>query len=134
MASAGWMSGPSPGRLVRYGVVDAWTGGGTMNSEHARASRADGSLPSGRRQPRRGRVRASAVANVLGSDIDLPGWMERVEAMKQQRMEPLGKIATRSLAPSCLQLEGLPSDDGPHVEKGFVAGVRSKAHRQLHLS
>lgn len=105
-----------------------------MNSEHARAGRADGSLPSGRRQPRHGRVRTTAVANVLAADIGLPGRMGRVEAMKQQRTEPLGKIATRSLAPSCLQLEGLPSDDGPHVEKGFVAGVRSKAHRQLHLS
>ncbi|MEW5836181.1 MAG: hypothetical protein AB1832_14055 [Pseudomonadota bacterium] len=104
-----------------------------MNSEYARASRADGSLPSGRRQPRHGRVRTSAVTNVPGADIGLPGRMGRVEAMKKRQMEPPIKIASRNVASLRLQLDGLASDRGAHVKKDFFAGVESKALEHLHL-
>jgi len=76
----------------------------------------------------------SAVANMFVADIGLPGWMDRVEAMKKNQMEPLIKIASKNIASSRLQLEGLVSDKGTHVKKGFFAGVKSKALKQLHLS
>ncbi|MFA6231086.1 MAG: hypothetical protein WC617_13075 [Rhodanobacter sp.] len=76
----------------------------------------------------------SAVANMFVADIGLPGWMDRVEAMKKNQMEPLIKIASKNIASSRLQLEGLTSDKGTHVKKGFFAGVKSKALKQLHLS
>ena len=76
----------------------------------------------------------SAVANMFVADIGLPGWMDRVEAMKQQQMDPLIKIATKNITSSRLQLEGLASDKGTHVKKGFFASVKSRALKQLHLS
>jgi len=76
----------------------------------------------------------SAVANMFVADIGLPGWMDRVEAMKKKQMDPLIKIATKNITSSRLQLEGLASDKGTHVKKGFFASVKSKALKQLHLS
>ena len=76
----------------------------------------------------------SAVANMFVADIGLPGWMDRVEAMKKKQMDPLIKIATKNIAASRLQLEGLAADKGTHVKKGFFAGVKSKALKQLHLA
>lgn len=75
----------------------------------------------------------SAVANMFVADIGLPGWMDRVEEMKKKQMEPLIKIASKNIAGSRLQLEGLASDKGTHVKKGFFAGVKSKALKKLHL-
>lgn len=76
----------------------------------------------------------SAVANMFIADIGLPGWMDRVEAMKKKQMEPLLKIASKNISSSRLQLEGLASDKGTHVKKGFFASVKSKAIKQLGLS
>lgn len=76
----------------------------------------------------------SAVANMFIADIGLPGWMDRVEAMKKKQMDPLLKIASKNISSSRLQLEGLASDKGTHVKKGFFASVKSKAIKQLGLS
>lgn len=76
----------------------------------------------------------SAVANMFIADIGLPGWMDRVEAMKKKQMDPLLKIASKNISSSRLQLEGLASDKGTHVKKGFFASIKSKAIKQLGLS
>ncbi|MBD8871360.1 hypothetical protein [Rhodanobacter sp. DHB23] len=76
----------------------------------------------------------SAVANMFIADIGLPGWMDRIEAMKKKQMDPLLKIASKNINSSRLQLEGLASDKGTHVKKGFFAGIKSKAIKQLGLS
>ncbi|BFI96609.1 MAG: hypothetical protein RSP_21190 [Rhodanobacter sp.] len=76
----------------------------------------------------------SAVANMFIADIGLPGWMDRMEAMKKKQMDPLLKIASKNISSSRLQLEGLASDKGTHVKKGFFASVKSKAIKQLGLS
>lgn len=75
----------------------------------------------------------SSVANMFLSDIGLPGWMDRVEDMKKKQIEPLIKIASKNIAGSRLQLEGLASNKGTHVKKGFFAGVKSSALKKLHL-
>lgn len=76
----------------------------------------------------------SSVANMFVADIGLPGWMDRVEAMKKKQMDPMLKIATKNISSSRLQLEGLGSDKGTHVKKGFFARIKSKAIKRLHLS
>ncbi|WEN14484.1 hypothetical protein PY254_14800 [Rhodanobacter sp. AS-Z3] len=76
----------------------------------------------------------SSVADILIADIGLPGWMDRVEEMKKKQIEPLIKIASKNIASSRLQLEGLASNKGTHVKKGFFASVKSKALKQLHLA
>jgi hypothetical protein len=76
----------------------------------------------------------SAVANLFVADIGLPGWMDRMEAMKKKQMDPLLKIASKNINSSRLQLEGLASDKGTHIKKGFFASVKSKAIKQLGLS
>ena len=76
----------------------------------------------------------SAVANMFIADIGLPGWMDRMEAMKKKQMDPLLKIASKNINSSRLQLEGLASDKGTHIKKGFFAGIKSKAIKQLGLS
>lgn len=75
----------------------------------------------------------SSIADMLIADIGLPGWMDRVEEMKKKQIEPLIKIASKNIAGSRLQLEGLASNKGTHVKKGFFAGVKSKALKKLHL-
>lgn len=76
----------------------------------------------------------SAVANMFVADIGLPGWMNRVEEMKKKQMDPLLKIATKNITSSRLQLEGLSSNKGTHVKKGYFAQVKSKALKHLGLS
>ena len=76
----------------------------------------------------------SAVANMFVADIGLPGWMDKVELMKKKQMDPLLKIATKNISSSRLQLEGLSSDKGTHTKKGFFAGIKSKAMKQIGLS
>lgn len=73
------------------------------------------------------------MANMFVAGIGLPGWMDRVEEMKKTQMEPLIKIASKNIAGSRLQLEGLASDKGTYVKKGFFASVKSKALKKLHL-
>jgi hypothetical protein len=68
----------------------------------------------------------SQVANFFIADIGTPNWMDRVEAMKKTKMDPLIKIAKKAINDSRLQLEGLRSDKGTHMEKGFFARIKSK--------
>ncbi|UGB39149.1 hypothetical protein [Frateuria soli] len=76
----------------------------------------------------------SSVANMFVADIGLPGWMDRVEQMKKKQMDPMLKIASKNIQGSRLQLEGLGSNKGTHVKKGFFAGVKSKALKQVGLA
>lgn len=76
----------------------------------------------------------SAVANMFIADIGLPGWMDKVELMKKKQMDPMLKIANKDIMNSRLQLEGLGSDKGTHAKKGFFAGIKSKAMKQIGLS
>ena len=76
----------------------------------------------------------SAVANMFVADIGLPGWMDKVELMKKKQMDPLLKIANKNITSSRLQLEGLSSNKGTHAKKGFFAGIKSKAMKQIGLS
>jgi len=76
----------------------------------------------------------SSVANLFVADIGLPGWMDRVEAMKKKQMDPMLKLASKDIQGSRLQLEGLSSNKGTHTRKGFFAGVKSKALKQVGLA
>ena len=67
----------------------------------------------------------SSVANLFIADIGLPGWMDRVEQLKKQKMDPLLKIASKAIDTSHLQLEGLQSNKGTHVKKGFFARIKA---------
>lgn len=49
-------------------------------------------------------------------------------------MDPLFKIASKSVNSSRPQLKGLMSDKGAHVKEVFLIGIMSKAIRQLCLS
>jgi hypothetical protein len=68
----------------------------------------------------------STVANMFVADIGLPGWMDRIEQLKKTQMDPMIKIAAKNIQASRLQLEGLQSNKGTHMEKSFFAKVRSK--------
>lgn len=76
----------------------------------------------------------SSVANFFVADIGLPGWMDKVEAMKKKQMDPMLKIATKAIESSRMQLEGLSSDKGTHSKKGFFAGIKSQAIKKIGLS
>lgn len=73
----------------------------------------------------------SSVANFFIADIGLPGWMDRVEEMKKKKMDPLLKIAAKDIQKSRMQLEGLSSDKGTHMQKGFFAKKKSSAMKAL---
>lgn len=76
----------------------------------------------------------SSVANFFVADIGLPGWMDRVEKLKKTQMDPMLRIATRNIAASRLQLEGLASNKGTHATPGFFAGVKAKAMKKLGIA
>lgn len=69
----------------------------------------------------------SSVANLFIGDIGLPGWMDRVEAMKKHKLDPLLKVAAKAIDKSAIQLDGLQSNKGTFVKKGFFAKVKSEA-------
>lgn len=71
----------------------------------------------------------SSVANLFIGDIGLPGWMDRVEKMKKEKMDPLLKVASKAIDKSPLQLDGLQSNKGTFVKKGFFARVKAEAVR-----
>lgn len=73
----------------------------------------------------------SLVANFFVADIGLPGWMDRVEELKQRKMDPLLKIATKDIDKSPLQLEGLRADKGTHMKKGFFARIKSQVANRV---
>ena len=76
----------------------------------------------------------SAVANMFIADIGLPGWMDKVEAMKKKQMDPMLKIANKNIMGSRLQLEGLGSDKGTHAKQGFFSGIKSDMLKRIGLS
>ena len=71
----------------------------------------------------------SSVANLFIGDIGLPGWMDRVEKMKKEKMDPLLKVASKAIDKSAIQLDGLQSNKGTFVKKGFFAKVKAEAIR-----
>ncbi len=73
----------------------------------------------------------SSVANLFIADIGLPGWMDRVEKLKREKMDPLLKIASQAIVGSHLQLDGLQTNKGTYVEKGFFAKVKSRALKAI---
>ncbi len=73
----------------------------------------------------------SSVANLFVADIGLPGWMDKVEKLKAEKMEPLLKIAAEAIEKSNLQLDGLQSNKGTYQKKGFFARIKSQAVKKL---
>ena len=73
----------------------------------------------------------SSVANLFISGIGLPGWMDKVEKMKKEKMGPLLKVASKAIDSSNLQLDGLQSNQGTFVKKGFFAQVKAKAVKSV---
>lgn len=73
----------------------------------------------------------STVANLFVADIGLPGWMDRVEMMKKTQMDPMIKIAAKNIQASRLQLDGLQSNKGTHMEKSFFSKIRSKVANKV---
>lgn len=73
----------------------------------------------------------SSVANLFIADIGLPGWMDKVEKMKREKMEPLLKVASKAIDESSLQLDGLQGNKGTYVKKGFFASVKAKAVKSI---
>lgn len=75
----------------------------------------------------------STVANMFIADIGLPGWMDKVELLKRKKMDPLIKLAAKDIQKSRMQLSGLTSDKGTHMEKGFFAKKKSAAMKSVGL-
>lgn len=73
----------------------------------------------------------SSVANLFIGDIGLPGWMDKVEKMKKEKMDPLLKVASKAIDASNLQLDGLQSNKGTFVKKGFFASVKARAVKRV---
>lgn len=67
------------------------------------------------------------------AEIGLPGWIDCVEELKKTKMAPLLKIAAKDIRKSRLQLEGLGSDKGTHMEKGFFAKKKARAMKSMGL-
>ena len=68
----------------------------------------------------------SSVADFFIADIGMPGWMDKVEKLKKNQMDPLLNLASQYIHASRLQLEGLSSNKGTHVKKDFFAKQKSK--------
>jgi hypothetical protein len=74
----------------------------------------------------------SSVVNMFIADIGLPGWMDKVETLKKDKMDPLLKISKKHIKSSRLQLEGLQSNKGTINKKDFFASIKSKvAHKVM---
>ncbi|MDE2368872.1 MAG: hypothetical protein KGN16_07850 [Burkholderiales bacterium] len=73
----------------------------------------------------------SSVANLFVADIGLPGWMDKVEKLKAEKMDPLLKIAAKAIDRSHLQLDGLQSNKGTYQKKGFFARVKARAVKKV---
>ena len=73
----------------------------------------------------------SSVANFFLAEMGSPGWMDKVEKLKRERMDPLLKIATKAIDSSNLQLDGLQSNKGTFVKKGYFAQVKAKMVKKI---
>jgi hypothetical protein len=73
----------------------------------------------------------SAVVDLYLNDIGTPGWMDKVEKLKRENMDPLLTIAKKAIKSSHLQLEGLASNKGTINEKGFFAKIKSRMVKEV---
>jgi hypothetical protein len=68
---------------------------------------------------------SSMVLNFFVADIGLPGWMNKVEAMKKNQLDPLIKNATKAIVSSHLTLEGLKSTKGTVGSKSTLDLIKA---------
>jgi hypothetical protein len=61
----------------------------------------------------------SMVVNFMVADMGLPGWMDKVEQMKKNQLDPLIKNANKAIVSSHLTLEGLKQNKGTFAEKSM---------------
>jgi hypothetical protein len=73
----------------------------------------------------------SSVVNMFIADIGLPGWMDKVEKLKKDKMDPLLAVSKKAISTSHLQLEGLRSNKGTLNKKGFFAKIKSDMTKRL---
>ena len=59
----------------------------------------------------------SAVCNIFVADIGLPGWMDKVEAIKKNKLDPLIKLSNKCIQSSRLTVEGVPTSKGMSAKR-----------------
>ncbi len=73
----------------------------------------------------------SMVANFFVADMGLPGWMDKVEAMKKNQLDPLIKNANKAIVSSHLTLQGLKANKGTFAEKSMFANLKEQFNRLI---
>ena len=73
----------------------------------------------------------SNVANFFVADIGMPGWMDKVEKMKKEQLDPLIKNANKAIVVSHLRLDGLKSDKGTFKSKGTLDRLKDNLKYQF---
>lgn len=73
----------------------------------------------------------SMVANFFVADMGLPGWMDKVEAMKKNQLDPLIKNANKAIVSSHLTLQGLKANKGTFAEKSTFANLKEQFNRLI---
>jgi hypothetical protein len=73
----------------------------------------------------------SNVANFFVADMGLPGWMDKVEAMKKNQLDPLIKNANKAIVSSHLTLSGLKANKGTFAEKSMFANMKEQFNRLI---
>ena len=73
----------------------------------------------------------SMMVNFFVSDMGLPGWMDKVEAMKKNQLDPLIKNANKAIVSSHLTLEGLKANKGTFAEKGIFDKLKDNVKYQF---
>jgi hypothetical protein len=73
----------------------------------------------------------SMVANFFVADMGLPGWMDKVEAMKKNQLDPLIKNANKAIVSSHLTLQGLKANKGTFQEKTMFANLKEQFNRLI---
>jgi hypothetical protein len=73
----------------------------------------------------------SNVANFFIADIGTPGWMDKVEQVKKNQLDPLIKNANKAIVSSHLTLEGLKANKGTFAEKGIFDKLKANVKYQF---
>jgi hypothetical protein len=73
----------------------------------------------------------SMIVNLFLVDMGMPGWMDKVEIMKKNQLDPLIKNANKAIVSSHLTLEGLKANKGTFAEKGFFDKVKANLKHQF---
>jgi hypothetical protein len=73
----------------------------------------------------------SNVVNFFIADMGTPGWMDKVEAMKKNQLDPLIKNANKAIVSSHLTLDGLKANKGTFAEKSFFDKVKANLKHQF---